>query len=174
MDDSGIDAPVANAPATEAVNPGGNRFRLDSTAWMALAIGAVVVIATAIVLFGGNRAPVSYPADSPEGALRSYLIAWYDDDYVTAYDYFSQRVKAQMQYYEFTQYGHVYSTDQTVTIDRTTGTGDRRTIFLTVNEYYGADPGSSYSRDVSVNMIIEAGAWRIDEALSGVDPNYGS
>jgi len=63
--------------------------RLGSTAWIALGITAVVFVATVIVLLAGNQAQASYPADSPEAALQGYLTAWYDDDYDTAYGFFS-------------------------------------------------------------------------------------
>jgi hypothetical protein len=148
---------------------------LSSTAWLGIFIGAVVVVATAIVLLGGNRPPANFPADSPEGALQRYLVAWYNGDYPTAYDYFSTGVKARMSYSDFTIYASDYGTEQTVTIDRTTGTGTRRTIYLTVEEFYGTDPGGgSYSRDVSISMVQEGDAWKIDEPLSGVDQNYSS
>lgn len=59
------------------------------------------------------------------------------------------------------------SEGQTVTIDRVTGDGDRRTLSLTVDQYFG--PGSSYSREVSVRMVLESGSWRINDRLVGID-----
>jgi hypothetical protein len=171
MDDSGADAPVPSEPVPTTRAPRGAWSRLSSTTWLAIFIAAVVIVATAIVLVAGNRPLANFPADSPEGAFQRYLVAWYDEDYETAYEYFSSPIKARMSYYDFTAY--VYgSPQQSVTIDRTSGTGDRRHIFVTIEEFYGFGPGSSYSREESISMVLESGVWKIDEALSGVDPNY--
>jgi hypothetical protein len=162
------------APPAPSAPPARARFRFGTTAWLALAIGAVVVVSTAIVLLGGNRPPVDYPADTPEGTVQRYLVAWYDEDYAAAYDYFSGSVQNRMSFYEFEQYAYPgFGTDQSVTIDSTTGSGDERTVGLTVTEYYGEGPGSSYSRQVTMDLVLEDGSWKIDEALSGVDPYYG-
>src|SRR3990172_7758576 len=75
--------------------------RLGSTAWIALGITAVVFVATVIVLLAGNQAQASYPADSPEAALQGYLTAWYDDDYDTAYGFFSTVASSQMPLSDF-------------------------------------------------------------------------
>ena len=172
MSDLGGDAPIVTERVPNSKAPRA-WSRLSSTAWLGIFIGAVVVVATAIILLGGNRQPADYPADSPEGALQRYLVAWYDDDYVTAYDYFSASVKARMTFSDFTMYAGDYGFEQTVTIDRTTGTGTRRTIFLTVQETYGPDLGGApYSRDVSITMVQEGDTWKVDEPLSGVDQNY--
>jgi hypothetical protein len=174
MTDSDAGAPITTEPVPASKVPPA-WSRLGSTAWLAIFIGTVVVVATAVILLGGNRPPANYPADSPEGALQRYLVAWYDSDYVTAYDYFSTSVKARMSFSDFTLYANDYGVEQTVTIDRTTGTGTRRTIYLTVEEFYGPDPGGgSYSRDVSITMVQEGGVWKVDEPLSGVDQNYSS
>ena len=148
------------------------RRPLDPTVLITLGIAAIVVVATAIVLLAGGRQPATYPADSPESALQSYLRAWYDEDYDTAYGYFSSRARARMSLDEFISSKFSYSSEnEAVTIDRVSGEGDRRTLSLTVEEYYG--PGSSYSRDVSVRMVLESGSWRIDDALAGVNPYFG-
>ena len=171
MDDSDAHAPVASEPVPTTRAPRGAWSRLSSTTWLGIFIAAVVVVATAIVLLAGNRPLADFPADSPEGAFQRYLVAWYDEDYETAYEYFSTPVKTRMSYYDFTAY--VYGNpQQSVSIDRTSGTGDRRTIYVTVEESYGVGPGSSYSREDSISMVLESGVWKIDEALSGVDPNY--
>jgi hypothetical protein len=165
-----MEAPVESNPAPVAAERA-IWSRLGPTAWMGIFIGAVVVVATAIVLLGGNRGPANYPADSPEGALQRYLVAWFDEDYDTAYEYFSTPIKARMSYSDFTAYLYEYG-DQTVTINRTTGDGDRRRIYVTVEEFYGLGPGSSYSHDEIISMVLEAGGWKIDEALSGINQNY--
>lgn len=173
MDDSSAGAPVATEPVPTNSAPGRAWSRLGSTTWLGIFIAAVVVLATAIVLVGGGRSPANYPADSPEGAFQRYLVAWYDEDYTTAYDYFSTSVKARMSYGEFAEYGY-YNSQQSVTINSTTGTGDRRTINVTVEEFYGVGPGSSYTHDEFISMQLENGAWKIDEALNGIEPNYGN
>lgn len=160
-------APPADQVATDSPRPANGR-RINSTVVIAVGIVILVVVATAIVLFAGGGQATTYPAGSPEAALQTYLRAWYDEDYETAYSYFSTPVRARMTFDEFSSNRFGNSSDgQTVTIDRVTGDGDRRTLFLTVDQYYG--PGSSYSRDVSVRMVLEAGSWRINDALAGVD-----
>jgi hypothetical protein len=171
MDGPDTAAPVANEPAPMSAARRSAWSRLGSTTWLGIFIGAVVVVATAIVLVAGNRPLADFPADSPEGTFQRYLVAWYDEDYETAYEYFSSSVKTRMSYSDFTAYMYG-SPQQSVTINRTSGTGDRRHIFVTIEEFYGMGPGSSYSREESISMVLEGGAWKIDEPLSGVDPNY--
>jgi hypothetical protein len=166
--------PSGTASAPEAVTR--RPTRLGSTAWIALAITAVVLVATAIVLLAGNQAQTTYPADSPEAALQGYLTAWYDDDYDTAYGFFSADAKAQMPLSSFrTEAGYSYGPEnQTVTLDRTTGGADSRTLYLHVEDFYGPEfGGGGYSHDVQVRMVHEADGWRLDQPLIGLEPYYG-
>jgi hypothetical protein len=175
MDDTstrGVNAeeprPTGGTGPTEAA-PFSRRWRLDPVAWIALGIVAVVVVATAIVLVGNGK-PAQYPSDSPEAAVQGYLRAWYDKDYQTAYGYFTATVKSRMSLDGFISQQFGSSDNATVSVASVSGSGDRRTVVLDVEEYYG--PGSSYERQVSISMLLENGAWRINEALVGLDEYY--
>ncbi|MEX2547757.1 MAG: hypothetical protein WD830_08210 [Chloroflexota bacterium] len=148
-------------------------LRLGGTALIALAITAVVVVATLVILLAGNPPAAAYPADSAEGAFQRYLGAWYDEDYDTAHTYFSARIKAQMslaQYRQDSEYG--YGPDnQSVELDSVTGTDERKNLRLTVIDYFGFG-GEGYSRTESVPMVLEPDGWRIDRALLGMQEHY--
>ncbi len=153
-----------------------SRLRLGATAWIALGITVVVLVATLIVLLAGNQAQATYPANSPEAALQRYLTAWYDKDYNAAYEFFASDVQGQMSLSDFRRdAGFAYGPDnQTVTLDRTTGSGDSRTLHLIVEDYYGPQyGGSGYSHGVQVRMTLEPDGWKIDDPLIGLEPYYG-
>jgi hypothetical protein len=164
-------ADVPSQPSTPA-----RRVRLSATAWIALGITAIVVLATAVVLLAGNEAQARYPADSPEAALQGYLTSWYDRAYSDAYGYFSTNVTSMMAEADFRQQaGYSYgTTNQTVTLERVSGTGNSRSLYLSVQENYGPDfGGGAYTHDVQVNMVLEPGGWKIDDPLIGLEPYYG-
>lgn len=161
--------------AREQTEPPRGR-RLGPTSLLAIAIAVVVVVATAIVLVAGDQPVPSYPAGTPEEALQRYLIAWYDEDFEVAYGVFSTRIQAQMSYDEFRATARDYyrsDNGQEVRIDRVSGDGDRRTVYLSVEEFYGSDFGSSsYTSEYTVAMLLEAGGWRVDDALVGLNEYY--
>lgn len=139
---------------------------------IAVAVGLVVIVAVvAVVAFGSRTA--TYPADSPEAAFQGYLTAFQQDDREAAYPFFSKQVRAGMS---LTQYGQDIAMrggepDVRVWIDRTDLKGDRATLHLTVEHYYGAGLQSSrYRSQTQVRMVREDGAWRVDDQLIGVEP----
>lgn len=169
---------AADAPQPEgaALPPPARKTRslpLGGTALIALAITAVVVIATAIILLAGNQTAATYPADSPEGSLQRYVAAWFDEDYDTAYTYFSTRVKAQMSLEAFRrEAGFGYAPDsQSVELDSSTGTDPRRNLQITVEDYFGYG-GEGYRHQETVSMVLEPDGWRVDESLVGLQPYY--
>jgi len=177
MEDAVPQSAPVQAPAPTPAPRRVGMPRLTATGWIALGIAAIVVVATAVVLLAGNQAQASYPADSPEAALQGYLTAWYDDDYDTAYGFFSSGAQGQMLLFDFRQQaGYSYGPDnQTVTLDRTTGSGDARTLYLSVEDSYGPEfGGGGYTHDVQVRMVLEPGGWKIDDPLVGLEPYYGS
>lgn len=176
MEDMSHQTTVPEAGTPDRGRPSLRGVRLGATAWIALGITAVVLVATVIVLLAGNQAQATYPADSPEAALQRYLTAWYDKDYNTAYELFSSDVKGQMSPSDFRRdAGFAYGPDnQTVTLARTTGSGDSRTLHMIVEDYYGPEyGGSGYSHDVQVRMTLEPDGWKIDDQLIGLEPYYG-
>ncbi len=176
-----MDVPANDAPQpegavpTEPVSPrSSRRWRLSGTALIALAIAAVVAIATLVILLAGNQGAATYPADSPESSFQRYLAAWYDEDYDTAYGYFSTRAKGQMSLEEFRrEAGYGYGPEgQSVELVSATGADPRRTLRITIEDYFGYG-GEGYEHEESISMVLEADGWRIDEALLGVQPYYG-
>lgn len=145
-------------------------FRLGGTALIALGVTLIVVVAATIVLLGGNRAVASYAPDSPEGAFQQYLTAWYGEDYDSAYGFFSSSVKGRVSLDSFTMQSQYGATNQTVSLVQTTGSGDRITVVVRVEDHYGGD--QSYEHQETITMLREADGWRIDEALLGVDQYY--
>lgn len=148
---------------------------------IALGIVVLVVLVVVAVLLLGNRRPTAFPAESAEGVVQRYLQAYQQGDYEAAYNFFSSDVRASMSLPEYRQVvrdqGGMYGTDSAprVSFDRTTGSGERREVHLSVEVFYGDragpfDGGGSVSSPRVVSMISDDGAWRIDEQLVGLDP----
>lgn len=175
MEVAANDAPQPEGAAPPPADRKRRSLPVSGTALIALAITAVVVIATVVILLAGNQTAATYPADSPEGSLQRYVAAWFDEDYDTAYTYFSTRVKAQMSLEEFRrEAGFGYTPDsQSVELDSSTGTDPRRTLNITVEDYFGYG-GEGYRHQESVSMVLEPDGWRVDESLIGLQPYYGS
>lgn len=67
-------APSADEVVAEPRPPTGRR--INSTLLIAVGILALVIVATAIVLFAGRGQAATYQAGSHEAALQNYLRAW--------------------------------------------------------------------------------------------------
>lgn len=148
---------------------------------MLLIIGTVivglVVLTVAVVLVAGSRKPVAYPADTPEGAFQAYLTAFDEGDVEGAYGHFSAGVQERMDLdaYEAAidaQAGYYGpQSSRRVLFDRRSGEGDRITLHLVVEEFYGDGlEGSTNRSPREIRLVHEDGAWRIDEPLVWVDP----
>jgi hypothetical protein len=147
---------------------------------------ALVVLAAAVVLLVGGREPVSYPADSPEGVLQRYLAAFEAGDLDEAHGYFSSAVREEMDLEAFERTARDYGlypsqTSRRILFDRSEIEGDTARVHLTVEEFYGGGPfgaGETYRSPRVIALAREDGAWRIDEALIGLDqgvfsPEFG-
>lgn len=153
----------------------------DPSRSIVLVVGVVVVLvaaATAVVLLFGAQGPREYPADSPEGTIQRYLRALEDRDPATAYTFFSAGVRERMSEDDFVStwsaYGSGYARSpgglRRVQVDRVELRGDVALVSLTIEEF--TDGGLSPSRwswEKQVRLAREAGEWRIDEALVGLD-----
>ncbi|HET9878861.1 MAG TPA: hypothetical protein VFQ81_06115 [Candidatus Limnocylindria bacterium] len=145
-----------------------------------LAIGAavigLVIITVAVVLAAGNRGPVAYPADSPEGVLQAYLTAVEDGDAAGAHAYFSAEVRERMDLdaFEAALEDHArYAPESSrrVLFDRRDGEGDHVRLHLVVEEFYGDGlEGSTNRTSREIRLVREDGTWRIDEPLAWLDP----
>jgi hypothetical protein len=143
-----------------------------------LFIGAgilALVVVSVIVVLVARRGPQTFPAGSPQAALSEYLSAWDDNDIEAAYGLLSQSARDRVAYSEYLSAAnsyHAYSqTAHDVTIDQVTGSGDRVTIEVTVQEFYGDGLSADVSRSPrSVPMIHESDGWKIDDTLVWLDP----
>lgn len=143
-----------------------------------LGVVALVALTVIVVLLAGGRDSTEYPADSPEGALQRYLIAFDDGDYETAHSFFSSEVRGEMDLEQYESIVRSYGTfdggpSRRVLFDRTDGDDDRIRVHLTVEEFYGGGwlgGGDTYRSPREIVMVREDGAWLIDEPLVWLDP----
>lgn len=144
-------------------------------------IAGVVVLAVVVVLAAGSQPATSYPADTPEGAFQRYLTAFEEGDFAGAYAFLSARVTKRISLEEYEQQAEEYQFGYSaggpahrVLFDKVTGGGNRRTLHLTVEEFYGDGLDASRNRyPVNVRMVREDDdAWSVDEPLMGVNPGY--
>ena len=141
-------------------------------------IVALVVISVAVVLLAGDRRAQEFPPGSPEAAVQAYLRAWEDEDAAVTWEYFSAQLHEEYSFEEYERavseyylYGAPPGTSRTVFIDGVEGSGDRVTVELTVEEFYGDGLGtSSYRSPRSVRMVREDGAWKLRDLLIWLDP----
>ena len=151
-----------------------------SLAYIGAGIVALVIATSIIVVVAGGRgqeAPL--PAGSPQAALQEYLAAFADGDYEAAFAYFSSDVRAGTSARDYDQmvrsYGQPYGDGSTrrVLFDGVIGEGERVTVQLTVEEFYGGGlaGGDTYRSPREIRMRREGGAWRIDEPLIWLDPS---
>jgi hypothetical protein len=163
--------PTAGNRPIDAGLPGSSRKR--SLAIVALLIVGFVVVATAIVLMVGAAPVREYPADSPEGTIQRYLRALDERDPAGAYALLSSAAQGRLSEAQFADQQYAYGpygdgSGRLVRIDRTEVTGDRATVTLTIEQYWGGGFGSN--RTVvhrTIRLIRETGGWRLDEALVG-------
>ena len=145
---------------------------------VAVGIVALVAITAAVVLLLGSREPAILPADAPEGVVQRHLAAFEDGDFETAHAFFSSEVRAEMDVEAYEQLTRDYGmfptdTSRRVLFDRTETDGERATVHLTVEEYYGGGPfggGDTYRSPREIRLVREEGQWRIDEPIVGFEP----
>ena len=139
-------------------------------------VALVVVAVIAVVLLGSGRAP-EFEADTPEGVVQRHLAAVEDEDYDTAWGYFSSDVKADLSVDEYRratrEYGYYGGQSRRVLFDRSEVDGDRARVWLTVEEYYDGGPfggGDTYRSSREIALVRDDGAWRIDDPIIGLEP----
>ena len=144
-------------------------------------IVVLVVVTVVVVLVAGARPPRVYPVGSPEAALQAFLAASEAGDSETAYESFSQAIRGQTSLAEYRRMTAQYRTwnqppngpSRRAFIDRTTISGDRATLDLTIEETYVSGLSTSRNRHGrEVTMARESGAWRLDQLLVGLDPHF--
>lgn len=147
-----------------------------------LAIGggvlALVVLAVVAVLLLGSRDATDLPADSPEGVVQRYLAAFEEGDHDAAWALFSAEVQERVPLDEYRRaadgfgpYGDMGS--RRVLFDGAEIDGDEARVRLTIEEFYDSGPfggGETFRSARDIRLVREDGAWRIDEALIGLEP----
>ena len=166
---------------------GGHSPRPSARGRAVLRIGAALAVLIAVsvlivILTAGRAASVqTYPADTPEGTIQRYVQALEDQDYDTAYSYFSSEVQSDLTEREFTDHTSVFApfpgfapSERRVSVDRVEERDDRTTIHLSIEEYFDAGfgffaPGElAYQRPIRLTQ--EDGAWKIHQPLYGLEP----
>lgn len=153
---------------------------MRSLALIGAGIAALVVAAVAVVLLAGDRRAEVFPADTPQGTFQRYLAAFEEGDVEAAYAFLSSRVQERVSFDDYERQFDDYSLGypdggpvRQVLFNQATGGDDRTTLHLTIDELYGE--GLSTSRNsygIQVRMVREAGEWRVDEPLVGLQPGY--
>lgn len=141
-------------------------------------IAATVVVAVLIVVVLGDRPPAPYPPGTPEAALQGYVSAWEDDDLEAAYAYFSTGVKGTLPFEQYRQVardqGNFSGAPQQrrVTIDRVELDGERAEVYLSIAYSIDGGPffGGGYRDTRTIHLLKEAGDWKIDDPLLGLEP----
>jgi hypothetical protein len=148
-------------------------------AFIAGGIVALVVVSVAVVLLAGARQRQDFSEGSTEAAMQAYLEAWEEGDAPTLWTFFSTEVKEEYSFEEYERAVDDYFVYQypdggpsrSVFIDGVDGSGDRVTVRLTVEEFYGDGLNTnSYRSPRAVRMVSEEGAWKLADPLIWLDP----
>jgi len=147
-----------------------------------VAIGAgilvLVVVAVAAVVLLGSRGAVDLPADSPEGVVQRHLAAHEKGDHEEAWGYFSADVQEEMPLDTYRRTAGEFGAyrdfgSRRILFDESEVDGDRARVHLTVEEFYDGGPfggGETFRSGRVIDLVREDGAWRIDDALIGLEP----
>ncbi|HUZ00590.1 MAG TPA: hypothetical protein VMU89_09570 [Thermomicrobiaceae bacterium] len=150
-----------------------------SIAIIGVVVVLLVVAAVVAALTLGSRGETTFPAGSPQAAFQAYYRASQAGDLTTAYGSFSQSVHAQMSPEQYAQLASSYGssmappgTTQRLTINEVvTHASASATLYVTVERVSGSGLDvSRFTYDRQIWMVQEDGAWKIGEALLGVDP----
>ncbi|HEX9635594.1 MAG TPA: nuclear transport factor 2 family protein [Candidatus Limnocylindria bacterium] len=148
-------------------------------AFIAGGIIALVLVSVVVVLLAGGRQRQEFAAGSPEAALQAYLDAWKEGDAEATWALFSAEVRAENTFESYERAVSDYllyqypesGPSRSVFIDGVDGSGERVTVQLTVEEYYGDGLNTnSYRSPRAVRMVREGGAWKLADPLIWLDP----
>lgn len=165
-----MEAPsVPIGPPATARRPGPVRHVL-------VVVGAVLgLVALAFLASLVSRPAAPYPAGTAAAAVQAFIAAYDADDDGTAYALLSSSVRQDLSAEEYAEAWSEMSwrrdEDERVTLIGEDVEGLRATIDLRVETFYGGglfSSGRTYW-DVTVRLVMEAGAWRIDQPLVGLE-----
>lgn len=159
-----------------SVAPAGRSARSLIIAGLLVLLLVIAAAVAAVTL--GSRGPASFPADSPQEAFQSYYQAYQSRDTDAAYQYFSQRVQRQVSRDEYSRvvgpsglYTSPEERNARILVDRVEQTDDHATLYLIKEMFIGTGiDATQFSSERQVRLVREGGAWKIDDALMGIDP----
>jgi len=137
----------------------------------------ILGLTVVIVVLAGQRAPVQFAPDSPEGAMQAYLRAWDAEDASATYASFSGAVQKRMDFAayrtmvdDYRRYSDADGIGRSVFVTGSRGSGDRVTVTVVVEEIVGQGLDlQTYRYGRTVALVREDGSWKVDEALIGLD-----
>lgn len=137
----------------------------------------ILGLTVVIVVLAGQRAPVEFAPDSPEGAMQAYLRSWDAEDASATYAWFSSAVQERMDFAayramvdDYRRYADADGIGRSVFVTGSRGSGDRVTVTLVVEEIMGQGLDlQTYRYGRTVGLVRQDGSWKVDEALIGLD-----
>ncbi len=159
---------------------------MSQPARVVLAIGGAIVlliiVAVVAVLALEREQQPSYPPGSPEAALVDYLDALENGDADRVYALLSRSAREEIERrekegvgYSFRQeirYARDSLRDARVRIIRVERRDDRARLTLAIDRFVSSSPGfppfpsgDRYSYERTVELVLEDGAWKVDEVL---------
>jgi hypothetical protein len=139
---------------------------------VACLVGLLAIAVLSLVLTGSRV--VDLPRDTPAGSVQAYLRAYQSGDLDAAYQAFSARVRRQHTFSSFEQDATGWAADeldrQHIALGRVDEYPDRAIVHLRIGA--AGDPGlldgGQDTWEMTVRLIREDGAWRIDQPLAGL------
>jgi hypothetical protein len=137
------------------------------------AIVALIALALVVVL-AVPKGPTAYDPGSPEAAFQAFYQAFEAGDVEGAYGLLASDVTDQLSLVVYrrldSEQAWQRSEDRRVVLLSSDRTGDRTNLRLRIDQFSGGGLGSnrsSYER--TVRLVLEDGAWRIDEPIVGIE-----
>lgn len=165
-------APEAPMTPAAPIKPIGHAPVRSRPGWVKplIAIAAFVVIltvaSTAAVLVVGGPAQSNFAAGTPQAAFQNFVDAAQRSDWVTANSLLSAPLKDRGMDAQSAA-GFINVGGMTVSIDSSSGSGDRVTLYVSYQMGSGSviPPYSAYSMSSSVDMVRESDGWKLDSQV---------
>ena len=161
------------SPALPPAAP--DRGSRPSRAVLATVVAIVALVLVALVLaVAAPSQPAAYAPGTPEAAFQDFYDAWGSGDVDGAYGYLSSNVARALTLSEYRQADteQSWQRDQQrrLVLQGVDVTGDRAVLHVRIDEFSdGGLAGDRYASDRTVRLVREAGSWRIDEPLLGIE-----
>ena len=156
--------------------PGVDRFLLGIVVG---SIGLVLVGVAAVFFVGRPRSAQPFDPNSPAGVVQAYVEAVRAGDRDRAYDLLSRSARADVQRDSYRQRFPTQSgsgdSNSRIVIEPISETGDAAEVKVTISRFAArSDPFSSgtYHRDMTVRLVREDGAWRINQPAEPYQYTY--